>query len=164
MSNGFKHTKIWLLALALMAGSGASLTQPVLAQPVQNQPMSIQDKVAQKIKSGKAEFEATCAVCHGNDGKGHGPFSSFMTKRVPDLTAISKTNGGEFPFLRVYEILNGPGQIPGHDIRDMPVWGDYYKDHAAKDLGPFYNYSDVVTYVTTKTLSLLAYVGTLQEK
>ncbi len=128
------------------------------------QTMSIQDKANQKIKLGKAEFENTCAVCHGVDAKGNGPFTLFMTKRVPDLTVLAKTNGGEFPFLRIYEIMNGPGQIPGHDIREMPVWSDYYKENAAKDLGPFYNYSDVVTYVNNKTISLLAYVATLQVK
>jgi hypothetical protein len=60
--------------------------------------------------------------------------------------------------------MNGLGQIPGHDIREMLVWSDYYKDHAAKDFGPFHNYSGVVTYENNKTISLLAYVATLQEK
>ena len=130
----------------------------------QAQVPSIQDKVSQKIKSGKAEFEATCAICHGSDAKGRGSFTLFMTKPVPDLTSITKRNNGEFPFMRLYEMMNGPGEIPGHAIREMPIWSEYYKDQAPKELGPFYNYSDVVAFVNTKTMSLLAYVASLHEK
>lgn len=146
-------------ALAWLMLSGASV-----AEAQSNQTPSIQDKVNQKVRSGKAEFETTCAICHGSDAKGHGPFSLFMTKRVPDLTQLAKSNNGDFPFIRIYEMMNGPGQIPGHDIREMPIWSDYYKDRAPKDLGPFYNYSDVLAYVNNKTMALLAYVATLQEK
>ena len=147
-----KHLILPALACIALSGAAAAQTQ------------SVQDRVNQKQRSGKSEFEATCAVCHGNDAKGHGSFSLFMTKRVPDLTQLAKSNNGEFPFMRIYEMMNGPGQIPGHDIREMPIWSEYYKDRAPKDLGPFYNYSDMLTYVNTKTMSLLAYIATIQEK
>ena len=154
-----------MLVLVYLTGAANAQTANTQSTAQSNAPaMTIQDKANLKIKLGKAEFESTCAVCHGMNAKGNGPFTSFMSKRVPDLTVLANTNGGECPFVRNYEMKNGPGQIPGHDIREMPVWSDYYKEHAAKDLGPFYNYSDVVTYVTNKTISLLAYLATVQEK
>src|ERR1700683_1638348 len=42
-------------------------------------------------------FRVYCAVCHGSDAKGNGPLASGLKAKVPDLTVLAKTNGGQFP-------------------------------------------------------------------
>jgi mono/diheme cytochrome c family protein len=34
---------------------------------------------------GQRAFDATCAACHGVDGKGSGPFAEQLKSRLPDL-------------------------------------------------------------------------------
>jgi mono/diheme cytochrome c family protein len=76
---------------------------------------------------GKQEYEANCVVCHGAKGKGDGPFNEFLKVRTPDLTVLSKNNGGLFPVNRVLEVIDGrTNQVKGHGTREMPIWGDVY--------------------------------------
>ena len=73
--------------------------------------------------SGKQMFEAYCASCHGTSGKGDGPAAGALKSAPPDLTALSKRNGGKFPADRVTSILRGQATVTAHGNRDMPVWG-----------------------------------------
>jgi mono/diheme cytochrome c family protein len=113
---------------------------------------------------GKYEYETYCAVCHAKDGKGSGPFSMLLTQKVPDLTVMSKNNGGVFPFNRAYEVVYGIANVPGHGTREMPIWGDVYKEKAPSQLGPYYQPSDTASYVRGRILALIGYISTLQEK
>lgn len=79
-------------------------------------------------KSGQARFNQYCAVCHGADAKGGGPFANLMTKRPADLTVLAKNNGGEFPFGRVYDTIDGRNLLAAHGTSDMPIWGREMKD------------------------------------
>ena len=85
---------------------------------------------------GKGEYESNCAVCHGVNGEGGGPYASmFMKKPPPDLTIIAKSNGGVFPVMRVYEIIDGRGaEIQAHGPRHMPIWGADYIAKAGEHL------------------------------
>src|SRR5262249_33643105 len=47
---------------------------------------------------GKAEFNKSCAQCHGVTGKGDGPLGMYLTKAPADLTKLSQQSGGVFPF------------------------------------------------------------------
>ena len=38
-----------------------------------------------------------CAVCHGKAADGRGPMAATLKSHVPNLTEISKRNGGTFP-------------------------------------------------------------------
>ena len=69
-------------------------------------------------------FRYYCAACHGADARGHGPASAALKHAVPDLTLISKRNGGTFSHQRVKEIIDGkePGPL-AHGDREMPIWG-----------------------------------------
>jgi mono/diheme cytochrome c family protein len=71
-------------------------------------------------------FKAYCASCHGTDGKGAGPAAAALNKALPDLTLISKRNGGKFPFDRVMQTIRDNGAIPAHGSADMPVWGPVF--------------------------------------
>jgi len=69
-------------------------------------------------------FRSYCVACHGADAKGTGPLASSLTKRPADLTALAKTNGGEFPAEIVARIIDGRNPVKGHGGGDMPVWGE----------------------------------------
>jgi mono/diheme cytochrome c family protein len=71
-------------------------------------------------------FRAYCAPCHGADGKGGGPVAPALKNRLPDLTTISRRNGGIFPARRVEEIIGGGEIIVGHGSREMPIWGPIF--------------------------------------
>ena len=38
-----------------------------------------------------------CAVCHGDDGKGNGPYAPELKAQPADLTQLAKKNNGAFP-------------------------------------------------------------------
>jgi len=38
---------------------------------------------------GKRECEGKCAVCHGKDGSGLGPYAEHLKHPLPDLTAYA---------------------------------------------------------------------------
>ena len=67
---------------------------------------------ADAASAAKQDFDANCASCHGFDGKGHG-HALYVTPQVkpPDLTVLSKTNGGVFPTDRVYKSIDGRNGI-----------------------------------------------------
>lgn len=109
---------------------------------------------------GKLEYEGHCAVCHGDTATGFGAFGGMMTGRVPDLTTLSKRNGGVFPFSRVYETIDGTQLLKAHGTREMPIWGQRYRIEAAKyyvDI-PY----DERAFVRARILALTEYLSSLQ--
>jgi mono/diheme cytochrome c family protein len=139
-----KQTTLWGLA----AGLACFALSAVAQQP------------AQRVDLGKREFDNNCAVCHGRDAKGGGPYVEFLKRSPPDLTLLAKGNGGVFPLARTYEVIEGAG--PGHGGRDMPIWGQDYSVKAAE------YYMDVpydsAAYVRARLLALAEYLNRLQAK
>jgi len=90
-----------------------------------------QDKTssARNTVEGAKIFRYHCAVCHGADGRGHGPHSVVLKHPVPDLTLISRRSGGKFPYERVKGIIEGnePGLLV-HGDREMPIWGPIFHE------------------------------------
>ena len=84
--------------------------------------------------SGVESYRVYCASCHGVDGKGGGPAAAALKKAPGDLTQISKRNHGEFPAVRVTHIIDGYEVEAVHGSRDMPVWGDYFRDKLLLEL------------------------------
>ncbi len=107
---------------------------------------------------GKNEYAVACAVCHGDSGKGNGPFSRLMNISVPSLTTLSAQNEGSFPFLEVFMTVDGRTQVEGHGA-PMPVWGERFSAAAADDFGPYG--SELV--VRGRILSLVTYLESIQE-
>lgn len=111
-----------------------------------------------KFDLGRREFDNSCAACHGKDGKGVGSITDLLKKSPPDLSTLSKRNGGVFPLARVYDVIEGAGA--GHGTRDMPAWGRTYSMQAAD------YYMDVPynseAYVRTRILALAEYLNRLQ--
>lgn len=78
--------------------------------------------------AGKVRFMENCAVCHGPDGKGGGPFTTLLKSPPSDLTMLSKGAGGDFPFNRVYDAIDGRSSLKGaHGSKEMPIWGGEWK-------------------------------------
>jgi mono/diheme cytochrome c family protein len=65
-----------------------------------------------------------CGACHGPGGKGDGIAGTFMRPKPADLTQIARKNGGEFPFERTMEVIDGRRTVRAHGDPDMPVWGE----------------------------------------
>ena len=73
--------------------------------------------------SGEEMFMRYCAACHGTDARGTGPVARTMSKRVPDLTQLAATPGGEFPAQAIRDAIDGRSMAISHGTRQMPVWG-----------------------------------------
>ena len=117
---------------------------------------------AEKFDPGKREYESGCAACHGVKGKGDGSIAPELKTKVPDLTVLSKKNGGVFPTARVYEVIDGRQEVKAHGWRDMPVWGSQYLH---KGGGTFDDYPyDREAFVRGRILLLIDYLNRMQEK
>ena len=81
--------------------------------------------------SGKQLYTAYCAMCHGTDAKGGGPFSTQLKVWPPDLTQLAKKNNGTYPEMRVSEVIDGEfGRLAAHGSREMPIWGPAFRSMA----------------------------------
>ncbi len=107
------------------------------------------------------EFVNSCASCHGRDGKGAGFLTRVFRGVDPgDLTQLSANNGGNFPFERVFEVIDGRLEVAAHGERKMPVWGDRYMVESMGDFGPD---SQNEQRVRARVLELSYYLQTIQE-
>lgn len=110
---------------------------------------------------GKREFESNCAACHGKGGQGDGSVVELLKRAPPDLTQLSRKNGGVFPIDRVYQTIEG-GTVTAHGSREMPIWGRDYRIQGAE------YYMDVPydpeAYVRTRLLWLVEYLSRLQAR
>jgi mono/diheme cytochrome c family protein len=80
---------------------------------------------AQTAPTGEADYQKHCASCHGMDGTGN----ELSDIRGPDLTHLTKENGGKFPSQEVYDVIDGKKRIAAHKrFLDMPLWGVYFRE------------------------------------
>ena len=110
---------------------------------------------------GSDEYRVSCLNCHGEGGNGDGPMMDLLTKKPSDLTVLAKNNGGEYPFVKVYQTIDGRVTVPGHGTREMPIWGARYAEEDYERYGTAFGAEDVVR---GRILQLVYYVQSLQEK
>jgi mono/diheme cytochrome c family protein len=103
----------------------AALSSFVILLPAQDAP----SKRSPDTLSGAELYARHCAVCHGNDLRGAGPFPPPYRK-PPDLTKLARRHGGKFPEAYVGKVLRNGVKLPAHGPAEMPVWG---ADFAAKE-------------------------------
>ena len=110
---------------------------------------------------GSNEYRVSCASCHGIGAKGDGNMAKFLTVKPSDLTMLAKSTGsGEYPFLKVFQVIDGRTEVSGHGDRAMPVWGDRYKLEAVKKYGSFGG----ETAARARVLELVYYLQSIQAK
>ena len=117
---------------------------------------------AEKFDVGKREYDASCAACHGRDGKGHGSFAEMLQVSMPDLTTLSKRNGGVFPVARVYNVIDGREEVKAHGTREMPIWGRHLTFRAAPEYDDYGYESE--EFVRARILAVIDYLYRLQAK
>ena len=113
--------------------------------------------------TGETEYRMRCAVCHGQGGKGNGPYVELLKVAPPDLTLLAKRNGGTFPIQRVYEVIQGGADVKAHGPRDMPVWGFEYRKEAAGYYMDYFKDYDAEAFVRKRVLALVEFLLSLQE-
>ena len=114
MAQARRKTALPALAALLMAAvllSAASLRG--LAQ--ESDPQA-SDTLA--LERGKRLFAANCAGCHGQAGLGDGPLAGMLTVSPGNLQEIALNNGGDFPFLRVIDMIDGRKDVAAHGPRE----------------------------------------------
>ena len=107
---------------------------------------------------GGVEFERSCAVCHGFQGRGNGVLADSLKVKPSDLTKLAKNNNGHFPFTRVYQVIEGSPRVGVHGSREMPVWGDRYRKESEQ-----YE-ADEYLYTRGLILELMVYLISIQEQ
>lgn len=115
--------------------------------------------VAEEELIGSDEYRISCAVCHGVGGRGNGNLAQYLNIKPSDLTVLKRENGGEYPFMRIFQMIDGRAVIAGHGERAMPVWGDRYRKEDAERYGPFGG-EDVVR---ARILELVYYIQSIQQ-
>jgi mono/diheme cytochrome c family protein len=84
----------------------------------------------------RADFINNCAACHGVDGTGNGPMEGELKSKPADLTALTKNNGSDFPYLNIRRIIDGSiatGKMRSHGSKEMPIWGDVFRRESISD-------------------------------
>jgi len=109
------------------------------------------------VSAGELEYQRNCAVCHGAGGRGDGVMRSYLTMQPANLRILAKNNAGKFPFWEVYHKIDGQTEVPVHGTRDMPIWGDRFREQAGSDG------KTAVTQAAGRILSLTFYLEYIQE-
>lgn len=143
-----KH--IWTLSIVLFLGFSASAQQTqkpagTAASPDSKSPAEAASQTnpvrpdENSIAQGKKRFGYDCAMCHGEEGDGHGDLATSSKLKVPDYrdpaTLGDKTDGDLF-----YVIANGKGDMPKEGDRAKPheIWNlvNYVRFLAKKGAPP----------------------------
>lgn len=114
-----------------------------------------------KVDIGKRQYDSSCAVCHGINGKGDGPYKPLLTKAPSDLSVLAKKNNGVLPVSRLYEVIDGRAQVAAHGPREMPIWGYGFHFNAAKPDGDALVGEEIIR---ARILSLIDYINRMQAK
>ena len=118
---------------------------------------------------GSDEYRISCLSCHGVGGRGDGPLARFLTVKPTDLTSLAKNNGGQYPqlkagqypFLQVYQVIDGRATVEVHGERAMPVWGNRYLAEQPGGVSSFGG--DYEKMVRGRILELVYYIQSIQE-
>jgi len=114
--------------------------------------------VAAQDTIGEKEFMIACAGCHGETAKGDGKLAGLLKIDTPDLTRMSKNNGGEFPYEYAIWVIDGRKLIRMHGATDMPIWGERFQSSATSERG-----ETAEMVARGRILSLVYYLQSIQQ-
>lgn len=112
--------------------------------------------------AGGGEYLNSCAPCHGVGGRGDGPVAQHLNVAPSDLTTLAERHDGDFPFLKIFQIIDGRALVAGHGERTMPIWGQRYRSEAAGDDPRFEPYVSEAA-VRGRILELVNYLQAIQD-
>ncbi len=138
-----------------IAVAGALWGQPAAAGAIED---SNRGTYMDAWQAGRNTFVDACSTCHGAYGYGDGIAADTLKIKPSDLTQLSRRNGGEFPWVYVYEIVDGRKPLESHGPAAMPAWGKVWADAL-----PYDNRRDVDIYVRGRIFELLLYLDSAQE-
>ena len=108
----------------------------------------------ESVAHGRFLYRVYCLNCHGEAGRGNGVSAPLLKIEPSDLTRLSRKNEDEFPFERVYGVIDGREEVRGHGSRRMPIWGLSFQD-----LDNDVNQEDAVRQ---KILNVIDYLQSIQ--
>lgn len=117
------------------------------------------DQIDDSIQSGAKEYQQRCALCHGDNARGNGPYAFALVFKPSDLTKLSISNGGSFPFIETYLKIDGREIAKAHGTRLMPIWGNRYNEESWSLVSPEY----ASTLARGKIFELLLFLHSLQD-
>ncbi len=104
--------------------------------------------------SGRQMFDAYCASCHGQGGKGNGPAAPALKNAPTDLTRLSERNGGAYPEAHVAQVIKGDLMMVAHGSKEMPIWGPVFLYLEQQD----------PTLAQLRVRNLTKYIASMQQK
>lgn len=112
------------------------------------------------IEAGSKTYYRFCSICHGIAAKGNGSFAENLMTVPPDLTILAQNNNGAYPWLKLYEIIDGHNTTQAHGTTEMPIWGNQFNlNNWASGRS---EYADVI--VRGRIFELLVYLESIQER
>ncbi len=127
-----------VVALSAIAASGSGLAAP-----------------ADEDDTGARLYITHCAECHGPTGEGDGPKAATLARKPTDLTRLAANNGGTFPYMEVYRVINSGGKVIEHGTGEMPAWEEIF----AREPSPM----STETAVEARILALIEYLQSIQK-
>jgi len=137
--------------IALMLGFDFCVAFFVIAQ--ERPKADVATPTITPVAAGQETFRTYCASCHGLDARGASSAAAGLKHKPPDLTQLSKRNGGKFPSVLIEDTLQDNHLISAHGSRNMPVWGEAFRN-ANRD----------ETLVKIRIHNLVLYIEPIQEK
>ena len=114
---------------------------------------------AQTPSRSEEAYTLACGQCHGPQGRGDGPLARLLTVQPSDLTTLRQRDANrEFPFFRVFQMIDGRTTVPAHGTREMPAWGAVFAIEAGDRFGPH----GAETYIRGRIVELVRHIETLQ--
>lgn len=120
--------------------------------------LTILPAFGQEADIGAQLYGDYCSACHGPGALGDGDMANVVSIPSPNLTLLSKRNDGEFPMLKVLQIIDGRSGVRAHG-GVMPLWGRVFSDEVGESAGPYGS----VLEVRGRILSLAKYLESLQQ-
>lgn len=128
----------WKLSLGLVLAGSAAACAPV-------------------VETGRSDYEALCAACHGPEGRGDGWAAKGLEARPADLTKIAARNGGIFPRVAVMSHIDGYTRDDSGQV--MPDFGALLEgDTVLVETG-----DGVLTPTPARLVALADYLASIQE-